>query len=1066
MPQVYDPETDDGRVSHHPDIGPGHDRPSEDSSDPRGELQNAEENPDDGSFYNENGDGDSKGSRSNTHEFGLPSSALAPSQLKDSESGAGKYNPYGDEPTGRFAGIKRAGNRLANIRKKWLLVLAGGGGFMLIIIAAILLLASSLKLPHFAENMVVYQFARVTRQMMITSQNLTNEKLAIDAADNTTWARFKDRYASGTGKAKDLHDKLTTKYSPNKIVANYGQAEHFKIVYSEPTLIRGARATAVILDGKPYGISTPSGAQRFIPGAKLTGQLDLARTAAPYLNESLKLDGYGPIMRHKIAAQMRAELKINLIAWKYGQYRGLTPDEARLRMARDLNAAVMKENAATAKTAEIKEAAKNANDTLKEEVQDDGKLRRILDNRGVSPTVVDQVDKAIGSSGGLLKGLVGIISPAYSIGLPVCLIFDGSLQSNTENMTAQQDQVRRTYYQINSAASQQKYGFNAPSEGIGALNDQLGDISTSNSELRANNRSADTSSYQSVQASPIGDVTIFDATLGTQSAIVGKFANSVAENACPVITQPETGLAIGALALAACGVSAGAACGVEKLAERGVTTITGRVFERIAVRIAGEQKGRLGAAFGGVAQQGAKNAVLTAGAVVTGTIIAKQIVYSHANQMHNGLQSGSDLANDADNGANLQASEDMRKIFYGRPLTDGESASVINEDRKAIIAQNQSGSVFERYASINNVNSLASRLAMSINAVMSRPFATSLAQLLTPVMQPVGSIGAMASTFTMPRVLAADGNTSAEENYGNVYNGWSASERKLLENDPSYKSSLANQKMLDDSGREEEINARFEVCFTKPMAQLLTENGPAPYDKVPYIVRDSKGNVIRDQGLCSPDNLSFESPDPLGQNTSPETNEPYDLIFRWRVAHSYTNVLDDKIDKQEITERRDAVASTSNDEGQTALSDDAQALAKEILANTNISFPAGFGGKEDVQRAADGKTGTNGKPQDPRTLQIIAALGKKHKVTITGLQDNGRGHSATSAHYTGKAVDIDLIDGQEAFQVITRYWDEIKAYSKGAEFMQGQCPGVGPTPAGMKRVNVDACNHLHIEFDS
>lgn len=146
--------------------------------------------------------------------------------------------------------------------------------------------------------------------------------------------------------------------------------------------------------------------------------------------------------------------------------------------------------------------------------------------------------------------------------------------------------------------------------------------------------------------------------------------------------------------------------------------------------------------------------------------------------------------------------------------------------------------------------------------------------------------------------------------------------------------------------------------------------------------------------------------------------------------------------------------------GGVTVSGNAKQIAQDILANKNISYA--FSAGDDVRLAAQGKPGTNGAPIDIRLLQIVAALGKHHKLVVTAFESYGQGHSAGSDHYSGHAVDLDTIDGAEAYQTITDYWELIRPYSEGAVFLQGDCPGAKPPPQGMDRQPGDACNHQHI----
>lgn len=84
----------------------------------------------------------------------------------------------------------------------------------------------------------------------------------------------------------------------------------------------------------------------------------------------------------------------------------------------------------------------------------------------------------------------------------------------------------------------------------------------------------------------------------------------------------------------------------------------------------------------------------------------------------------------------------------------------------------------------------------------------------------------------------------------------------------------------------------------------------------------------------------------------------------------------------------------------------AQQLAQGILNNGNVtlygaSLPA-------VQAAANGQS-ANGTNLDQKLLGAIASISNSYSIRITALSNGG--HSARSYHYSGRAVDIDMING-------------------------------------------------------
>ena len=84
------------------------------------------------------------------------------------------------------------------------------------------------------------------------------------------------------------------------------------------------------------------------------------------------------------------------------------------------------------------------------------------------------------------------------------------------------------------------------------------------------------------------------------------------------------------------------------------------------------------------------------------------------------------------------------------------------------------------------------------------------------------------------------------------------------------------------SGKEPEIATTYGKCFdgSETIGDMLA-NGD--------IVRKSNGDIVPDQGLCSPKNLGTAN------------TKYHDLVFRWRVAQGYKNSLDQLSQTQDVT---------------------------------------------------------------------------------------------------------------------------------------------------------------------
>jgi len=112
---------------------------------------------------------------------------------------------------------------------------------------------------------------------------------------------------------------------------------------------------------------------------------------------------------------------------------------------------------------------------------------------------------------------VGIINPIYAVALPICIVYDGSMDQAGPTIDNQTTQQQATYYYVASAADQQKNGSMsneaAPelASAVGALNTDLGDTSKTNAQIRASGGTVNTSSSVSAEASATGDFTLLNA---------------------------------------------------------------------------------------------------------------------------------------------------------------------------------------------------------------------------------------------------------------------------------------------------------------------------------------------------------------------------------------------------------------------------------------------------------------------------------------------------------------------------------------------------------------------------
>lgn len=1016
---------------------PAYQLPEEDRADTRPDLPNLRALEGGGE-----GDGVPKGNLSSVDKNNDPDdgSKGAKSDSKDDEPSL--FNKDGDNS--RASSLKGTVRKLASNK-----LIVGGAlssTFIGALVIIAILLLGSLKIPNLMEHITSYQFARVTRQMSQSASRVNEAKLVIDAADQSTYSKFKARYYSQpTGKLAEKWSYFD-KYRPQKVLNNLDKTSTFKLVYDDQTILGRKRLSGVIIDGgKPVPIEKPTGASRFMPGAKFKNNISYARKVAPALSERTATSG--PIIRGLVAREVRQRLGIGLVAWKIGQFKGKNELQAKAEQARRLNSVVDDGKVQPSKSSLLNGTGERANAVEQANLADDGKVVARLANDGIDPEAAALIEKSIKPS--LTSTIIGAVNPIYGILVPVCLVYDGSLESSGPTIDDQTLAQKKTYYYLASAADQQKNGYDVEQKGVSALNQQLGDISTSNPELRASGQTVDTSSEISTQASANGTYSLLDAIFPGPIAAAG---DKVAET-CPYITNTYLGVAVGianiGLLIASLGTAAAPEGALEVASTGIIRTISTKVTASVSSRVAAR-------ATAGQAKVLATDAAISAGKIVGATLLAKLIIYLKMGSFNNGLQSNTDLVHAADSGGNMAAGDLSQKQFFAAPMAKAAVVADARDNQAWTNLQRTDQSLSTRYIALDNPDSLLTKVAMLAQSRLGSKSTTFIPSLV----KSLASLPSSLFASITGRSFAAEDVSSSKTYYGNVQFGYTSEEQALLTNNDSYHL-LDNQKILEDSGKEPKIATIYAKCFgyTSDDQGNLTMDGPSLGELLASgeIRRDGTGNVIDSDDDCSPSQLGIN-------------NTTYgDLVFRWRVANSDTNALKQLTDLQDVT----AEETTNSTEGSpetatgTPISGDAKIVAQAILANSNIDLTTyRTSVKADVEAAAAGRNGTAGVPTSVAILNLIAAVGKDHKVLVTAIQSGGQGHSATSLHYTGDGVDFGSLDGARLTGrdggSITIINISAGILPSGSGIGQKQCGQLPGLPAGFNQFN-DTCNHLHFQ---
>jgi hypothetical protein len=831
----------------------------------------------------------SGGGTTSTGGNNVPSSG----QLEQSEAGAGDDSSLNFNAKGDKSGLLQRGkSRIRGLAKNKLFVFAAASfsGLILAVIAILILFIGLLKIPDLAQNITAYQFNRVTQDYADSAQEEVSEDLAIQAADGGLGATLKAQYQNLRDNTWGRLDNLR----PAIIMDNLAANNNLKLHY-QPGGIFGQELKGITLNNETYLVKDVTGPWKYIPGVSsvldLQNQIEFSNNFFPALNSNMQLDGVGPIIRGVTENRLRQEAGISLTAWVVSKFQGDSPTQAELEQAREAYAAIDQEQQASRipTTEDLRDAVNTVDQETTADVASDSKLLQILNNGGVDPAVSTTLQNAFSSS--VVTKALGALNPVVGVGLPLCIIYDGSLENSGPTIDEQTTEEQRSYYYISSAADQEKYG-ETTGEAVGALNNQMGDITQANAEVRANGGIVDTSNTLSAEASADGQYTVLDALLG--SSVAGPLDAS-ANILCPVIS--DTGAVIGltiiqlVAALATGGVSEGAEEGAGVAAESALGTFAQNMLSRFATQGAGKVGGKIGDIVSDTVGTGAK--------IAGATIAAKLVVLSDSSTLHDGLEEGTDLTNEADAGGNFTANQLEQQMFYGRPLTACEASQGDEASQAQLAEKVESESTYNRYADIMNPNSLANKLSVDVSGLTKPSIVSSLVSFGDALLEPVKSLSGMFATLSPSTAFAATGcGNDDSSDYGNVQFGWPQSEENLIRSNPTY-GLLVNQEILDKASNTAEVSAiasTYGKCFTDTVGTLLSgsDNGGKP-----EIVRDQNGNVL-DKGLCSPTNLGPNNP------------KYGDFVFRWRLANRYSNVLDQLEDEQTNNDSTEQTTSTAS----------------------------------------------------------------------------------------------------------------------------------------------------------
>lgn len=825
--------------------------------------------------------------------------------------------------------------RLKNVLKnkkysKYLIGGAGAGGLLLIALIAILFIIGGQLIPNFAQNMIAYSFARITRETVDSTTKVNAEEIALDSAPDKVYQQAGDEFANDVDKTtnENMWDTLN-KYRPEKVVENlkadgqisyvYGTDKSFSILGK---ITKRQTLQKIYIGGQEIDVVKNSFSTidkvlnpvDYIKGLWQTNSLIKASLADV---QGTTLRGTNWLIRSKAARIVQEDFDIKLY-WKDRQQLNEldeeTPAEADVTNQQQEYQRVTDSGAAATEAldkaqGQEQQGAEEAQQAIDTCMQDTTCTESVINQGGGLPqTAIDSLNKIFTST--IWDSILKFLAPTYAIAAPLCMIWQASIVNSGGVINANEGEMQRTGYQVASAADQQKYG-EVNGNAIGAQARQMGnnsEVANSNVMKRAEGIPVDTTSSGVSPQQSAGGTYTYDvfSFLGPVDNVIRPVIGTV----CGFFDNPYTGLAIGLVSILLPAVRGA----IEAVAESAAAGIG--VFVR-------ELASNLGTSLLKMfdKKELAKMATI-AGATIAGSLLAKYIALQHVGAINNGTARGADYDNQAEAGMIDNANYTERQQNYGAPMTASGTAQTKVQDLSYMAEQQGRQSVYQRYFAVSNASSFISRLGVEAWAHMNFNTIPSLVLSAGRIFNPVSAFSSIFSIMSS-KSLAASTTTSDTTDYNIIQWGWTPIEEYHYEYDSNY-GMFNNQHQLDLSGQEQTIQSTYGICFTEKIGTLLAAGD---------LQRDANGNIITNAGICAPDNISpLNRDDPNQTDAMTFLNATAQLVFRYRVAMRDQNVTNQLVDSQSPS------ADTTSGSGTGTQSGGCGGGKYGALVNSNASF--------------------------------------------------------------------------------------------------------------------------------
>lgn len=820
--------------------------------------------------------------------------------LKTKEESGSTSSGGGKHASGETAPFKFSGgggkHRKGFLSRHKLPIMAGSGGFLIFLLAVLVLTLGSLVIPNFTEHMVAWHFARTGRQLMNSSNTVASQKVSLDSlSDNAFIRQFQQVQRLGNGVGQKINQ-----WRPQKVATAILDGVQYNY-----TPVYGVNVPGVgtVQRQRLVSMQFPDGTIVDIPQnlnavGKVTNPYRYVRSYMKFRSDSIGMIASTSKIRDltvrlKAAKEIRLRIGAKLFRWSRADIdkgKTLTIDEAHVEETKRSYAAASDESRLTNKATEgaLGDVEDKATEVVKEQIDCMGEPKCIEEviaaQDGIAPSVSQNLSKSFLPTP--VTSVLGAVSSTYDIAVPVCLIYQASVQKSGPVIDANTDQAMNTAISVGAAADVQKYNSEHPDDPridatlygglVEQYNGEHGDgsaIANSDAEKFAAGDPIDTSQSPSPQMPPSG-VAQYDILQAI--GMPGAFSEDVMDPFCEVFASVWTGAGIAGLELIASAIP-----GIGQAAKVAGATTAKIVSAQIA-----KQLGKL--ILKSLSKRELSKLVATGAATTLAAFLAQLITAEHAGMSFNGAAQGDNLVNQPSAGFNALANYTNRNDAMSIPVTTDTLRKLEEPDQDFRTTTVMEKPVSERYFALNNPNSLLNNVAMAayyrLNLRSASSFVSSTAKLFSP-----GSLGKLLGTFTPKRAQAAEIISPLHNYYGIVQWAWSPEEEEAYLNNDDY-GLFYNQQVLDENADTvASVMETYGKCFdpTVTIGTLLADGD---------IRRDENANVIADQGLCAPNNLGATGKDNNGNLTFASSDAQW--VFRWRVAGRNNNMLDTVLDLQ------------------------------------------------------------------------------------------------------------------------------------------------------------------------